>query len=85
MTGRVAIRRATVDDAATVAAIVQRAYRGYIERLGRTPAPMGVDYVRAIAGAEVHVAVCDADIVGLVALADDDAGFMLRNLAVAPD
>ncbi|GAB3676659.1 GNAT family N-acetyltransferase [Salinisphaera aquimarina] len=46
---------------------------------------MLVDYRQAIADSDVYVAVRDAAILGMVVLSARDAGFMLNNLAVAPD
>ena len=46
---------------------------------------MLVDYEQAVADGSVYVAAHGAAIAGLVVLSDSDAGFMLNNLAVAPD
>ena len=71
-------------DAPAVTATIHAAYRHYVERLGRRPAPMGIDYAQAIANGGVHVAVRESAVRGLVMLSDSNADFMLDNLAVAP-
>lgn len=77
------LRAAIAADAPTLTRIVRSTYAHYVERLGREPATMQVDYARAIATGGVHVAVEDESILGLVILADGDDGCLLNNLAVA--
>ncbi len=46
---------ATPGDAGAVAGCVRAAYAGYVERIGREPAPMTADYQALIAAREVWV------------------------------
>ena len=86
MTGpAITIRPAVETDASAIAAIAQSAYQGYIERIGKAPAPMQGDYEQAVAAGDTHIAVVEAMIVGFVVIVDNDAGFLLDNVAVAPD
>jgi ribosomal protein S18 acetylase RimI-like enzyme len=78
------LHAAIAADAPTLTRIVRSAFSHYVERLGLEPAPMQLDYARAIATDGVHVAVEDEAILGLVVLADGDDDLLLNNLAVAP-
>jgi ribosomal protein S18 acetylase RimI-like enzyme len=79
------IRPATFADAVAVHDIVDAAYRGYIPRIGRPPGPMRDDYPKRIAAGQVWV-LADADaIVGILVLEETPDGFLLENIAVAPD
>ena len=78
------LRSASEDDAQAVTKCVQAAYRHYIERIGRAPAPMGEDYARAIREARVTVAESGGKVVGVLVLAAADGELLLENVAVAP-
>ena len=51
-----AIRRASAGEAAAANEITSAAYRPYIERIGREPAPMSADFEALIAAGDVWVA-----------------------------
>jgi N-acetylglutamate synthase-like GNAT family acetyltransferase len=63
---------------------VQAAYAGYIERIGRRPAPMDEDYARLIGKALVAVAEDEGGIVGVLVLRETPEGLLLENIAVHP-
>jgi GNAT superfamily N-acetyltransferase len=63
---------------------VHAAYRHYVERIGRPPAPMLDDYAQIIADRPVHVAENDGKIVGMLVLDETDEGFLLETVAVDP-
>ncbi len=79
------VRRATPADAARVTELVRRAYEGYVERVGRAPAPMDVDYGRAIGEHVVWVVVDRAVLVAVLVLRFHDDHLLIENLAVDPD
>ncbi len=81
----VLLRLATEDDVDAVRAIARRAYHGYIERLGREPAPMGADYERLISAGQVTVCEVDGDVVGVLVLISDPSGLHIENVAVEPN
>jgi GNAT superfamily N-acetyltransferase len=81
---RIALRRARPADAAAITACVCEAYLHYIERIGRQPAPMLVDYAEVIEHHQVHVAVQGEAVVGVLVLAQTEEGFCLDNVAVRP-
>ena len=78
------LRPASEDDAQAVSECVRAAYRHYIERIGRPPAPMGEDYGKAIREARVTVAESAGRVVGVLVLAPADGELLLENVAVAP-
>jgi ribosomal protein S18 acetylase RimI-like enzyme len=80
----IALRPATLTDAAGVAACVCEAYVHYIERIGRQPGPMLEDYSKVISESSVHVAVDAGEVVGAVVLMETAEGFYIDNVAVRP-
>ncbi|ADE38732.1 GNAT family N-acetyltransferase [Candidatus Puniceispirillum marinum] len=91
------IRKATMDDAETCAAIAVAAYRDYVPLMGRRPAPMLADYAAHIADDIVFVVedkVADTksdsgkrddfDIVGFAIIVKKGDDYWLENVAVTP-
>jgi ribosomal protein S18 acetylase RimI-like enzyme len=79
-----AIRAARITDLPTVETIVREAYEGYVERIGRPPAPMSADYGRLIGAGLVHVLEADGDTAGLVVLIVEPDHLLVENVAVSP-
>ena len=79
------IRPAVMDDAANVSAIVDAAYRVYIPRIGKKPGPMLDDYPARIAARQVWILDDGAEILGVLVLENNADGFLLDNIAVAPE
>ena len=82
--GGYSLRRATLADAKAVAALVDRAYGHYVERLGGRPGPMSEDYAQVIRDHEVTLAESGEAILGVLVLAVTDSGFTIENVAVDP-
>src|SRR6476659_4191814 len=80
----VRLRAAEPADSAAVAALVDAAYRHYVDRLGLRPGPMDADYDRVLAQDDVTLAVDDDVIVGVLVLSRHDGEFYVENVAVAP-
>jgi putative intracellular protease/amidase/N-acetylglutamate synthase-like GNAT family acetyltransferase len=81
---RVVLRRAVVSEAAQLLALVRSAYRPYVARIGREPAPMTVDYAATVDEADVRVAERGGRIEGLVVMRVADDHLFVENVAVAP-
>ena len=79
------LRLAVPADVSEVAALVDRAYTGYIVRIGRKPGPMLDDYAALIAGGLVRVLCRDGRICGVLVLIEKDDHLLLDNAAVAPE
>jgi GNAT superfamily N-acetyltransferase len=79
------IRAASAADAVAVRDIVNAAYRSYTPRIGKPPGPMLDDYAKRIADGQVWVLADGADIGGILVLEETPDGFLLDNIAVAPD
>ncbi|WP_229478716.1 GNAT family N-acetyltransferase [Mycolicibacterium mageritense] len=79
------IRQAVVDDAVPITRIVTDAYTPYVDRIGRSPAPMGVDY-HALVTQTDHVRVlADVDgVAGVIVLVPEADHLLIENVAVAP-
>jgi GNAT superfamily N-acetyltransferase len=78
------IRPALPADAARVTAIAEAAYRPYLDRMTRRPAPMDEDYGARIAAGETWVLEEDGVILGLLVLEDHPGCLLLDNIAVDP-
>jgi len=70
------VRQAVEADTAVLGAIAAEAYRRYVPRIGREPAPMTADYAR--------VAEADGEVVGLLVLVVRPDHLLLENVAVLP-
>jgi predicted N-acetyltransferase YhbS len=68
----VLIRPAQPADEAAIAAIVERAYGVYVERIGMRPGPMDDDYGEQVRRGLVHVAEDGATVVGLIVLIEGE-------------
>jgi ribosomal protein S18 acetylase RimI-like enzyme len=80
----VEIRPARAADVPAVRDIVERAYAGYVERIGRRPAPMDDDYAAKVRAGEVFVA-DDGGVAGLIVLVARGDHLLVENVAVDPD
>jgi ribosomal protein S18 acetylase RimI-like enzyme len=78
------LRPATAEDAGELAALVDAAYRHYVDRIGRPPGPMTEDYSEVVRTRQVTVAEDGGEIVGLVVTGRTDDGFAIDNVAVHP-
>jgi ribosomal protein S18 acetylase RimI-like enzyme len=79
------IRRGDPVEVDAVRAIVDAAYRHYIPRIGKPPGPMLDDYAQRIADGEAWVLTGTDGIVGVLVLEETPDGFLLDNIAVAPE
>jgi ribosomal protein S18 acetylase RimI-like enzyme len=79
------LRPARAEDASSVAACVDAAYRHYVARIGMLPGPMTEDYEEVIRDFQVTVAENGDNIVAVLVLAHADEGFLLENVAVVPE
>jgi ribosomal protein S18 acetylase RimI-like enzyme len=82
--GVVVIRPAGPGDVAALGAIATAAYRKYVARIGREPAPMTADYAEAVRDGQTWVAVDDGKIAGFVVLIPEAGYLLLENVAVRP-
>ena len=77
------ICRVTLSDAPNLVRLAHEAYRHYVARIGRLPAPMLVNFTRHIADDTVFIATYDV-ICGYLVLCHDLDCLRLDNIAVAP-
>ncbi|SDV07304.1 GNAT family N-acetyltransferase [Pseudomonas vancouverensis] len=78
------IRRAHLEDAQCIAALVTEAYTPYIARIGRKPAPMLDDYRQVVADTDSFVLTDDSEIVGVLVMSREESELLLVNIAVSP-
>lgn len=79
------IRAATFSDVPAIVAVVDGAYRPYIERIGRPPAPMTADYRGLVANTDhVHLLVDEEDVLGVLVTSACTDHLLLENVCVAP-
>ena len=81
----VTIRLATLGDLAAVGNCATQAYGIYVERIGRKPAPMVAGFAVQIDAGMVHVAYCNAKIIGYVVAYRRADHLHVENVAVDPD
>jgi len=80
----VTIRRARPDEAALLAALVERAYAPWVPVIGRRPFPMQDDYAARVAAGEAFALEADGAVRGLVVIEAHPDHLMLYNIAVDP-
>jgi len=78
------IRPAHPEDRPRIEAIVEAAYRPYLARMNRKPAPMVDDYATRIAEGQTLVLEADGAVAGVLVLEDHDGFLLLDNIAVDP-
>jgi GNAT superfamily N-acetyltransferase len=83
-TGEPCIRLAVAADVPTVARVVDDAYRHYIPRIGRPPAPMLDDHAARVAAGRLWVIEDGDGIAGVLVLLPEADHLLLDNVAVAP-
>jgi ribosomal protein S18 acetylase RimI-like enzyme len=78
------IRCATPDDAVRMGAIARAAYVKYVQRIGREPSPMLVDYPAEIAAGRAVVLELDGIVVGYMVAWPESDGYFIDNIGVDP-
>jgi predicted N-acetyltransferase YhbS len=81
----VRIRPAEPGDLEAIAAIVERAYGVYVERIGVRPGPMDEDHGERVRRGLAHVAEDGGEVAGLIVLIEGDGRLVIENVAVDPD
>jgi ribosomal protein S18 acetylase RimI-like enzyme len=79
------IRPARPGEAEALRDVVHAAYRHYIPRIGKPPGPMLDDYAARIADGQAWVLEDAGRIAGILVLEETPEGFLLDNIAVAPE
>lgn len=79
------IRQALPADRPAIEAIVNAAYSKYIPLIGRPPGPMLDDYGALITKEHVFVLEAETGIIGLTVFFAEPGGFVLDNVAIAPE
>jgi ribosomal protein S18 acetylase RimI-like enzyme len=78
------IRPATDADVPAIGQIVEQAYRRYIPRIGKPPAPMLYDYAEQVSAGVVWVMEQGSAIAGIIVLVSRPDFLFLDNIAIAP-
>ncbi len=78
------IRRAVIDDAASVAACVRAAYQMYLARMPNPPGPTTQDYGQIIAAHPVWLLLVEVEVAGVLVLMERDDHLLLDNIAIQP-
>lgn len=81
----ISIEQATDADVKGMAECAQKAYRHYIERLGKEPGPMVDDYSVRVRDNVAYVVRDNNVVIGLLVLVMDESCCLLDNVAVDPD
>ena len=78
------VRLATAHDAIAARACVQAAFVPYIARIGKSPAPMLLDYLTLIDASCVWVAELSSQVEGVLVQYETPDGFYIDTVAVNP-
>lgn len=78
------IRSATNSDVPAVAQCAIEAYAGYVERIGRKPAPMVADFASIQAEGNLYVLEADQTIAGFIVFFAVAGAMHIENVAVPP-
>ena len=79
-----AIGHAAMRDVPVIARMIDAAYRKYVDRIGRMPAPMTADLGGLVDARSLYVLRSDGGIVGSVVLSRKPDSIEIDDLAVAP-
>jgi ribosomal protein S18 acetylase RimI-like enzyme len=79
------LRLALAEDVESVRGLVRLAFLPYVTRIGREPAPMGVDYSGPVAEERCWVVEHDGRLAGMVQVAVASGYLEVETIAVAPD
>jgi GNAT superfamily N-acetyltransferase len=79
------VRPARLSDADAVAGCVTAAFSPYIERIGKPPAPMLLDFPALIAESKLWVAELAGRVVGVLVQYETEAGFYIDTVAARPE
>ena len=71
------------DDLPAIADIAIAAYSGYVDAMGREPAPMRADFAAHLADDWLFVAEADSGIAGYMVLCEVNGAWWLDNIATA--
>ena len=84
MTDVTSIRLARASDLVAICGCAKAAYRHYVPRIGREPAPMVADFPQQIAKHQVYVLVENRIVLGYVVFYPRDDHVHIENVAVRP-
>jgi ribosomal protein S18 acetylase RimI-like enzyme len=79
------IREATASDAVSAKLCVASAFTKYIERIGKEPAPMLLDFSAEVDAKHVWVAELNTVVVGVLVQYETEFGFYIDTVAVLPE
>ncbi len=79
------IRVATTSDTDAIAGLVDEAYGHYVERIGRKPLPMIVNYQTAIEEHQIWVIEAAVHLKAVLELIPSNTYLLIENIAIAPD
>lgn len=79
------IQKARPEDAPFLSSIAEAAYKPYVKRIGRKPAPMIANFPALIAAGDVWCLTEIAEIVGYIVMRAQGQSFHIENVAVSPE
>jgi len=81
----VTLRRASLADAETIAALTDAAYAKYVPRLGRKPQPMTADYRQMVQEHSVWLLCLGDQSIGVLVLIHEPDQALVYSVAVSPE
>ena len=84
MTDGATLRPAMADDVPAIAACAEAAYRKYVARIGKKPAPMTADFAAHVAAGEAHVLTIGERLGAYIVMREGAGHLFVENIAVDP-
>lgn len=81
---RLRLTAANAEDGASMLRLAREAYAVYVDRIGREPAPMTVDYGAIAASGEALLAWDGSELVGMLVTRLEERSLLIGNVAVSP-
>ncbi len=78
------LRRATERDVDGIHRLITAAFEGYVEAIGRAPAPMTADYAALLQTSRIWIIADGSDIIGVLVTQAQPDHLLLDVIAVAP-
>ena len=84
MSEAIALRRATLADAAAVRQLTRDAYAKWVPLIGREPKPMTADYAAAVRDHRIDLLYLDGKLAALIETIPQSDHLLIENVAVSP-
>ena len=82
---KINIRKASLDDAKTIAALTDSAYAKYIPLIGRKPQPMTADYAKMVVENSIWLLTLESQPIGVLVLLYEPDNILIYSVVIQPE